>query len=282
MRLLQWNIQWCRGLDGRVDPARIAAEARRLGNPEVMCFQEVADHFASLPGSEGENQIEALAREFSGCELAWGFAVDVANGERARSRFGNLIVTRLPLHRVLRHSLPWPADPAVPSMPRVAVEATIEAPFGLLRVTTTHLAYYSAPQRAAQIERLRELHAEACAHALRPVAAGDSGPFEPEPRPASAILCGDFNMPPEDPLFNRLTAPFADGTPRFVDVWRHAHPNAPHPPTFRVHERDAGETPYCCDYVFASEDLAPRIKAMRVDGATRASDHQPLIVEIGD
>ena len=24
MRLLSWNIQWCRGVDGRVDPERIA------------------------------------------------------------------------------------------------------------------------------------------------------------------------------------------------------------------------------------------------------------------
>ena len=24
MILVQWNIQWCRGMDGRVDPARIA------------------------------------------------------------------------------------------------------------------------------------------------------------------------------------------------------------------------------------------------------------------
>ena len=29
MRLLTWNVQWCRGIDGVVDPARIVREARR-------------------------------------------------------------------------------------------------------------------------------------------------------------------------------------------------------------------------------------------------------------
>jgi len=42
VRLLTWNIQWCRGVDGKVDPARIAREARRLADPDVICFQEAS------------------------------------------------------------------------------------------------------------------------------------------------------------------------------------------------------------------------------------------------
>ena len=56
-------------------------------------------------------------------------------------------------------------------------------------------------------------------------------------------------------------------------------PGKPHPATFRVHEADK-ETPYCCDYVYVTPDLAPRLRAIRVDGATQASDHQPVIVEL--
>jgi endonuclease/exonuclease/phosphatase family metal-dependent hydrolase len=283
VRLLAWNIHWCRGTDRRVDPGRIAAEVRRLADPDIACLQEVACNFADLPGSAGEDQVEALARELPGCQFAYGFGVDVPDGAGGRKRFGNLIVSRLPVLRVLRHSLPWPADPQAPSMPRVAVEAVIEAGFGPIRVVTTHLEYYSARQRAAQVERLRELHAEACAQARRPVLRSDeAGPFEPQLRPSAAILCGDLNMPPEDPSYARLVAPFDDATPRCVDAWRHAHPGAVHPPTFRLYERDPGEMPYCCDYVLVSEDLAPRIAAVRVDAATQASDHQPVIVEFRD
>ena len=280
MRLLSWNIQWCRGADGRVDPGRVAAEVRRLADPDIACFQEVAENYAELPGSHGETQVAALAREFPGYEIAYGFGVDVGDGAGGRKRFGNLIVSRLPVRRVLRHSLPWPADPEVPSMPRIAVEAVVEGGFGPIRVTTTHLEYYSARQRAAQIERLRELHAEACAHARQPPLLSDkAGPFVPQARPSASIVCGDFNMPPEDPGLKRLTAPFEDGTPGLIDAWQLAHRGQAHPHTFRLYAREPRETPYCCDYVFVSGDLAPRVLEVRIDGQTQASDHQPLIVE---
>ena len=73
-----------------------------------------------------------------------------------------MILSRLPVAQVLRVQLPWPADPAVRSMPRMLLEAVVQAPFGPLRVMTTHLEYYSQTQRAAQVEALRAHHAEAC------------------------------------------------------------------------------------------------------------------------
>jgi endonuclease/exonuclease/phosphatase family metal-dependent hydrolase len=89
------------------------------------------------------------------------------------------------------------------------------------------------------------------------------------PWPKDLIVCGDFNMPPDDPLL-----------PEFlVDAWRALHPGKPHPHTFRVHEREEGQKPFCCDYVFVSKDLVPRLAAIHVDGANRASDHQPVIVD---
>lgn len=279
MKLLSWNIQWCRGTDGRVDPSRIAREARRIGDPDVLCLQEVAAGFAELPGSSGEDQAAILARAFEGHETHFAWAVDVP-GAGGRSRFGVLILSRLPVRQVLRHSLPWPAHAGVPSMPRVALEAVIETGLGPVRVITTHLEYYSPPQRAAQVERLRELHEEACAHAAAlPPAGPESGPFRHRPRPRSAILCGDFNLRPDDPLHARLGAPFAGGVPRLVDAWTVAHPRLAHAPTFRLHDPQYAGLPYCCDFVFVTEDLAPRISSVRVDADTQASDHQPVIVE---
>ena len=57
MRLLSWNVQWCQGLDGTVDPSRIAGEARRIAEPDVACFQEVSIGF------HGDNQVDLLRRE---------------------------------------------------------------------------------------------------------------------------------------------------------------------------------------------------------------------------
>jgi endonuclease/exonuclease/phosphatase family metal-dependent hydrolase len=273
MRLLQWNIQWCRGMDGVVDPARIARVARELGDPDVCCFQEVAVNFPALAGSKGEDQALLLAREFSGYTAHPVSGVDVPDGAGRRRFFGNMILSRLPVHQVLRHSLPWPAEDDQPSMPRIAVEAVIEAPWGPVRVTTTHLEYYSDVQRAAQVARLRELHAEGLGHSrARPSARYDSGPFHPFPRPASAILTGDFNMKPDDPLVAELLKDYRD-------AWQIAHPAEPHPPTFCLHSKDYGSAPYCCDFVFVTEDLAPRVSAVRIDLDCVASDHQPVLVE---
>jgi endonuclease/exonuclease/phosphatase family metal-dependent hydrolase len=276
MRLLDWNVQWCRGLDGVVDPGRIVREARRLADPDVLCLQEVSVGFADLAGSTGEDQLLALERELPGYALFFASAVDVPTANGRRARFGNLVASRLPVGRVMRHSLPWPATRA-PSMPRAAMEVTLQAAFGAVRVTSTHLEYYSSRHRAAQVERLRELHCQ-IGHAGR--SDKEQGPFRPLARPKSAIVCGDFNMPPEDPLRARLLEAFLEDTPKLVDAWEALHPGEPHPPTFRVHEREEGEAPYCCDYVFVSEDLRSRLKSIRVDGMNRASDHQPVIVEI--
>jgi endonuclease/exonuclease/phosphatase family metal-dependent hydrolase len=276
MRLLSWNVQWCRGLDGVVDPARIAREARRLADPDVICLQEVSVGFADLPGSRGEDQLAALEKELPGYAFFYAAAVDLPAPDGKRARFGNVVASRLPVGRVLRHSLPWPPGD-MPSMPRAALEATVQAPFGSLRVTSTHLEYYSSRHRAAQVERLRELHCEV-GHSAK--VEKNEGPFRSLARPKSAIVCGDFNMPPDDPVRARLLEAFLEDTPKFVDAWEALHPGESHPPTFRLHERAEAEQPYCCDFVLVSEDLRPRLKSIMVDGMNRASDHQPVVVEL--
>ena len=280
MKLLQWNIQWCRGTDGAVDPARIARVARELCDPDVACFQEVAVNFPALAGSSGEDQVALLAAQFPtySAHFAWG--VDVPDGGGGRRRFGNLILSRLPVRQVFRHLLPWPADSGAPSMQRSALEAVIESGFGPLRVTSTHLEYYSVVQRAAQVERLRELHAQACAQSLAKTSDRyHSGPFRPFERPVAAIVAGDFNLPAGDALHGRMLAPIGDRIPRFIDAWQAAHPGTPHPPTFGVFDSEFAREPYCCDFVFVTDDLAPRLRVLRIDGETQASDHQPVIAE---
>jgi endonuclease/exonuclease/phosphatase family metal-dependent hydrolase len=271
MRLLSWNAQWCRGLDGEVDPARIAREIRRIADPDVACLQEIASAFADLPGSKGEDQPVALWKALPDYEPVVGWGVDVPGPDGVRKRFGNMILSRLPVGRVLRHSLPWPASPDTPSMPRVAVEAVVEAPFGPVRVVSTHLEYYSAEHRAAQVERLAQVFREAGAPRKE---VREEGPFHSQSSPASTILCGDFNMPPDDPLHWEVT------DLGFVDAWQALHPGSPHPPTFRLHERREGLAPYCCDFVFVTPDLVPRLRSIRIDADNRASDHQPVIVEL--
>ena len=286
MILLTWNVQWFRGLDGRVDPARVVAHARELADFDVWCVQELADHFPAplLAGNDDADQFAALARLLPGYTIVPGVGVDHPAGDGRRRRFGNAIASRYPVAQARVHSLPWPADASVPSMPRVAVEAVVETPFGPLRLLTTHLEYWSRRQRDAQVLALREIHREAHGRAV----AGkppreDGGPFHAYATPRSTIVAGDFNLGPDDPGHVRMLDAFDDGTSSFHDAWALVHGALPQPPTFNLHERYTPESmPVACDFVFASDEVAARVRDVRVDGETRLSDHQPVVVSFDD
>jgi len=281
MKLLSWNIQWGCGMDGRVDLARIAGVVRALGDFDVICLQEVAVNFPGLPGGRGEDQVAELAALFPGYTPVYGAAIDVPDGRRGRSRFGNLILSRLPVGQVWRHALPWPAEPGAPSMQRMLVEVAIDSDVGPLRVLTTHLEYYSQPQREAQIDAIRRLHAEACAMSRRMPLPGEAGgTFEVFPRPAEAVLCGDMNFSAHAPERLRLLAPFPGGESAFRDAWAVLHPDEPHAPTCGIHPVDFVDRPECFDFVFLTKELASRLEAHGIDAETAASDHQPVWVEL--
>lgn len=284
MRILSWNIQWGRGLDGRVDLARTAAVACEF-DADVLCLQEVAVNHPNLPGGAPMDQVEWLSGLFLGYEAIYGAGSDLPDEygtPGGRRRFGNLILSRLPVLQVFRHRLPWPADPAVPSMPRGAVEAVIAAPEfpgGALRVITTHLEYYSAVQRAAQVRALRALCDEGHAHAVAPCSNQETDPpFAVLPRGEGCVLCGDFNSPPGASEHAPLSAPGA--APALVNAWPLIHAAAPPAPTFAVHDLRYLAEPACYDFFWVSENIAGRVSDLRVDGATDASDHQPVILDI--
>lgn len=285
MRLLSWNIQWGRGMDGRVDLWRTAAAIRALGGAEgfdLICLQEVAVNFPGLPGSVGEDGMAILGAALPEYEPVYAAATDLPDGRGGRKQFGNALFSRLPVGQVFRHLLPWPADPASPSMQRVLLEAVVSTPFGPLRVLTTHLEYYSETIRAAQVEAIRALHAQACAHARMPRRGEgeEGGSFEVLARPASALLCGDMNFPAEAPERQRLLVPYPDATPAWCDSWELRHPGTPHAATVGIHPVDFVDRPACYDFVFLTQDLAPRLTAWGSDSATEASDHQPVWVEL--
>jgi endonuclease/exonuclease/phosphatase family metal-dependent hydrolase len=271
VNLISWNVQWCRGCDGRVNPARISKVVKEMADVDVLCLQEVARNFPCLPGSAGENQYETLAALFPDYTVVKGVAIDVLAPQGDWREFGNALITRLPILQVYRRLLPWPSDPTVPSMQRSAIEVVLEAPSGPLRVTTTHLEYYSAKQRAAQVEELLRLQGEAAAHAA-----------EPLPRPASGILTGDFNFRPEDPMHARLQAPLGAGFPAYRDAWELRHPGRPHAPTLGVHDKAQWPAPFACDFIFVTEDIADRVEDVAVNEVTDASDHQPVLLVLRD
>ncbi|WP_292038329.1 endonuclease/exonuclease/phosphatase family protein [Massilia sp. UBA6681] len=279
MRVVSWNIRWGCGKDGRIRIHAIIDVLRRL-NPDVVCLQEVAANHSELEGSATANQFKQLGGAFGGYHSMEHAPSELYKNNSPRL-FGNLILSRYRISQVHRHLLPWPADPENPAgMPRGLMETVIDAPSGKLRLMTTHLEYYSALQRRAQVQRIRELHAEASARAriFQPAPSLDA-PFQLGFRPASAILCGDFNFTPDSSDYQAMLAPI-DDAPAFVDAWRVAHGGVARAPTTGLHGYPWPDKPDCYDYFFVTDDLAPRVATVEVQSETAASDHQPVVLDL--
>ncbi|PMS17932.1 endonuclease [Trinickia dabaoshanensis] len=283
MKLLSWNVQWGRDAQGRVDLRRTIDEARRLADFDILCMQEITRGFGVLPGGPGPDQFEEIARALPGFAVFDAVGADLSSldGSSRRRQFGNAIATRLPVAQVIRHSLPWPADAAAPSMQRVALEAIVATEHGQLRILVTHLEFYSLKQRLAQVDELRRLQQEAAGHAAHPAPAENAtGPFAATSRPVSAIVCGDFNSEYGSQAYRAFIAPLAQA-PGFVDAWTTLHPGATPPPTAGIYDTAQWSTgPLTCDFVFVTDDLRARLRSCEIEGATQASDHQPIIVEL--
>jgi endonuclease/exonuclease/phosphatase family metal-dependent hydrolase len=285
MRLITWNIQCARAPDGSADLDRVAERIHGVAaDSDVVLLQEVGCGLPARDGRPCGDQFAGLARRLSGLQSAAAFALDARQADGSPRRLGCMTFTRHPIVHVRRHALPWPPDPAVPSMPRISLDTVVATPDGPLRVLNVHLEYFSVRQRLAQVERLCELQAEALAHGRTPAAAAPDGPggvpFAPLPQPAAAILAGDFNMLPGSDCHARLLAPGPATEPLWHDAWTLTHPGRPHAPTVGLHDPAPGAAPFTFDYVCVSPALASRVRALRVDAVATGSDHQPLLLEL--
>jgi endonuclease/exonuclease/phosphatase family metal-dependent hydrolase len=97
------------------------------------------------------------------------------------------------------------------------------------------------------------------------------------------VLCGDFNLEANEPEYALLTAAPEDVIQwgQLWDSWRLLNGEVPQPHTFRFYDRRYGPVPICCDFVFVSDALKYKVRAMAIDDVTQVSDHQPVLIELG-
>ena len=85
------------------------------------------------------------------------------------------------------------------------------------------------------------------------------------------MLCGDFNLHPDDDEYRALFQP------PLADAWRRLRKGEQDPPTTGLHDRVQWPMGgHCRDYFAVTPDLAQRLASIEMDAATDASDHQPL------
>jgi endonuclease/exonuclease/phosphatase family metal-dependent hydrolase len=278
MRLLTWNIQCGKGCDGVTDLARIVRIARETCDADVFCFQEVSANFPRHDG--GADQSAELAALLPGYFPVFRPAIETIDQAGGLHRFGNMTLSRLPVVQINNHILPWPGAGAGRSMRRHALEVTVQASFGAVRTVNTHLEYYSAAQREAQIARLLDLQQDASISPKLPTRQPDE-PYESQTVTGSSLMCGDFNFDVSDPqhaLIDRSGRPGLN----YRDAWTAVHAEAKRSPTCGIYDHvQWTDGPDCRDFIFASEDLLSRITRIEVNGRTDASDHQPVFIELG-
>ena len=230
LTIVSWNIQYGKGVDGRIDLSRIADVIRRDGLPDVLCLQEVSR--CDPDTDNGRDQVNELQKLFPDYELFYGAAHDRCGGkDGGRRQFGNLVLTRHSPVQVLHHLLPSPADSTAKFMARQTTEMVIRTSSGELRMMNTHLEFFSEKQQLAQIQRIREIHTEACAQFREPGLNLPNSPFERVERPEKMVICGDFNFVPDSDSHRLMTAPMSAETPDIVDAWYAAYPDKSRSPT---------------------------------------------------
>ncbi len=158
-----YNIHACVGVDRRYDPVRVAAVLREL-DADIIGLQEVSARRRGPVPLDQESFLaaETELRAVSGLHL-------IGN----RSRFGNAILTRLPVLAV-RH-----IDLSIDGRaPRTAIDADLEFDGRVLRVVATHFGLHGG-ERLLQAQRL--------------LAALDDGAVNGTPRADAVLMMGDLN-----------------------------------------------------------------------------------------
>lgn len=268
--LASYNIQYGLGQDGAYGLERIADA---VASADVICLQECVQGIAALGGADQARQIaERLNRYY-----VYGAALDVDASsvgedgriENKRARFGNAVLSRWPILSTRTLNLPKPRREEAEDVGRCALETLIDVEGLPLRVYSVHLTHNDDEIRRLQIEYLCEqvLLAPEIGTAFdgRP-AGGLLGDPARVALPEAALICGDFNLPPDD-AGHALMARF------FADTWR----GGPAPaPTFH----DAAVSPDRIDYIWASNDLPLTVESTWIDRDVVGSDHFPIFARL--
>jgi endonuclease/exonuclease/phosphatase family metal-dependent hydrolase len=235
---MSYNVHRCIGCDGLLSPPRIAEVLRRY-EPDVVALQELdVGHARSGHADQPDLLASALAMEYRFHPAT----------EAAHERYGDAILSRLPLQLMRAAALP-----TLPDRPRLerrgALWVAVKCQGCEVQVLNTHLGLVRR-ERLAQVDALLGpawLNHPACV-----------GP---------RICCGDFNAWPGTAAYERLRRLLRDAQIARLPWRRNTYPSW---------------FPFTCiDHVFHSRDVRVRSVLVPRTRLTRwASDHLPVVVDI--
>ncbi|MDX2185829.1 MAG: endonuclease/exonuclease/phosphatase family protein [Opitutaceae bacterium] len=247
LRVVTYNVHYCRGLDGRFAPDRVKRILRDL-DPDIIALQELD---CGRPRSRGDDQLAEFAADLGLHQL---FAPSIVNGEE---KYGHGLLSTRPLTLVRQSRLPTGGVRVIE--PRDGLHARLLIGDREVDVLSTHLGL-AYRERAAQIDAL-----------LGPEFLGSV----PHDRPT--ILMGDLNLTPSGRLYKRLTARWR--SPSGGAILRHVQGMAPYPTQIRTFPSFFPVRQL--DHIFVTSHF--RVLAVHSPAnllTRRASDHLPLVADL--
>jgi len=279
MKIVSYNIQFGRGLDGEIDLVRVC---RALRGADIACLQEVDQWWPRSGDCDQAAEIGGLMPTYF---YAFGASFDVDASARTahsavvnrRRRFGNLLLSRWPILSMRCLHLPkWHYEDRF-NMQMSCVEAVVDAGGQPLRIYNCHAGYLDAGERLAQFEFLARAVATAPgehgAWSGRADIDGDdwSNARRAPPMPAGALVCGDLNAGPDSAEFRQLLA--ATG---LVDCWSLADSENRASSTLRKGTSRDIDIAGKVDHILVTPDLAGFVEAAAIDQQADGSDHRPV------
>ncbi len=239
LRLMTYNTHSCIGMDGTISPTRIARVISRY-QPDVVALQELD---VDRDRTENVDQADIIA-EYLQMEYSFHPSFYIEEG-----LYGNAILSRFPLELIKAEVLP--ALQARPQAePRGALWASINFQGIDVQVINTHLGL-NKQERRGQVDALLGENWLASSRSKTPT-----------------ILCGDFNLLPSSPAYQKLSSRLRDAQCELMD----------HQPKMTF----SGRFPSArIDHVFIDQTIkVVRVETPSTELIRVASDHLPLVVDL--
>ena len=239
LRVMTYNVHGCVGMDGKLAPERIARVIAQHA-PDIVALQELD---VGRRRSNGVDQAALIARHLE-MERIFSAALHLEEG-----RYGNAILTHLPMRLIKADALPSPPMRRLLE-PRGALWIAIDFNDIEIQVLNTHFGL-TPGERKAQADAL--VGRDWLAH-----------PTCREP----VLLCGDLNAPPTGQTCRKIGERLKNIDPK--------RPKNGKRGTF------FGRFPIIrIDHVFVSDDVVVEAVDIPSTSLTRvASDHLPLIADL--
>jgi len=279
MKVISYNIQFGRGLDGVVDLVRTC---RAIRGADIIFLQEVDQYWQRSGDCDQAAEIAGLLPSYY---AVYGSSFDVdasapaAHGAvtNRRRRHGNMILSHWPILSMRTLNLPKQHYADKFNMHMTCIEAVIDTGSMPLRVYSYHAGYLEAAERYQQVDYFAAVFtgspAEGGAWSGKADIDGDdwSNWRNSPDMPHSAIVCGDFNAAPDTAEYQRLI----DST-GLIDCWTLADPANCETSTLRKGISQDIKVSGKIDHILVTPDLGALVEQVVIDDKADGSDHKPI------